>query len=151
MTNRVLDLHHTGDEPHLLREIMRTQQAVLNVFSRQVGMPAARLTLMRLLAICHPEAVGIMWIARQLGINAAAVTRQVKAMESERLVERCADARDARRNYVNLTAEGLKIFQQLHERAHAFERALSTAISSEDMAAAVRVLVHVRAALEALP
>ncbi len=151
MTGRVFDLHHTGDEPHLLREIMRTQQAVLNVFSRQVGMPGARLALMRLLAICHPEAVGIMWIARQLCINAAAVTRQVKALENERLVERCADARDARRNHVKLTAEGLRIFQQLHERAHAFERALSTAVSAEDMAAAVRVLVHVRAALEALP
>ncbi len=150
MTDRVLDLHHAGDEPHLLREIIRTHQAVLNVFSRQVGMPAARLTLMRLLAICHPEAMGIMEIARQLSINAAAVTRQVQAMESERLVERCADARDGRRRYVKLTDDGLRIFQQLHERAHTFERAFSTAVSAEDMAAAVRVLVHVRAALEAL-
>jgi len=150
MTDRAFDLHHTGDEPHLLREIMRTQQAVLNVFSRQVGMPAARLTLMRLLASCHPQAVGIMWIARQLGVNAAAVTRQVKAMENERLVERCADARDGRRIHVQLTADGLKVFQQLHERAHGFERALSSALSAEDIAATVRVLVHVRAALEAL-
>jgi DNA-binding MarR family transcriptional regulator len=150
MTDRVFDLHHAGDEPHLLREIMRTQQAVLSVFSRQVGMPAARLVLMRLLASCHPEAVGIMWIARQLGINAAAVTRQVKAMESERLVERCADARDGRRSQVKLTADGLRIFQQVHERAHTFERALSTTISAEDMAATVRVLVHLRAALEEL-
>lgn len=150
MKGKILDLHHTGDEPHLLREIMRTQQAVLNMFSRQVGMPAARLALMRLLAICHPQAVGIMEIARQLGVNAAAVTRQVKAMESERLVERCADAKDGRRSYVNLTAEGIRIFQQLHERAHAFEQALGTAVSPEDMAAAVRVLVHVRAALETL-
>jgi DNA-binding MarR family transcriptional regulator len=150
MTKRVLDLHHTGDEPHLLREIMRTQQAVLNVFSRQVGMPAARLALMRLLAACHPEAVGIMWIARQLGINAAAVTRQVKAMENGRLVERCGDARDGRRSHIKLTPDGLRVFQQLHERAHAFEQALSTAVSAEDMATTVRVLVHVRAALEAL-
>lgn len=150
MTDRAFDLHHTGDEPHLLREIMRTQQAVLNVFSRQVGMPAARLALMRLLANCHPEAVGIMWIARQLGINAAAVTRQVKAMQDERLVERSADDRDARRIHVKLTPDGLKVFQQLHERAHAFERALSTAVSAEDIAAAVRVLAHVRSALEAL-
>jgi DNA-binding MarR family transcriptional regulator len=149
-TDKGFDLHHTGDEPHLLREIMRTQQALLNVFSRQVGMPGSRLALMRLLASCHPEAVGIMWIARQLGINAAAVTRQVKAMENERLVERCADARDARRSHVKLTAEGLRVFQQVHERAHAFERALSATVSAEDMTATVRVLAHVRAALEAL-
>ncbi len=150
MTSKVPDLHHTGNETHLLREIMRTHQAALNVFSRQVGMPAARLALMRLLAIHHPEAVGIMEIARQLGINAAAVTRQVKAMESERLAERSADARDGRRSYVNLTVDGLRIFEQLHERAHAFEQALSTAISAEDMATSVQVLIHVRAALEAL-
>lgn len=150
MTDEIHDLHHTGDEPHLFREIMRTHQAVLNVFSRQVGMPAARLALMRLLAIRHPEPVGIMEIARQLGINAAAVTRQVKEMENERLVERCADARDGRRSYVNLSPDGLKIFQQVHERGHAFEQALTTALGAEDIAAAVRVLVHVRAALETL-
>lgn len=151
MTDKVFDLHHTGDEPHLLREIMRTQQALLSVFSRQVGMPASRLVLMRLLAICRPEAVGIMWIARQLGINAAAVTRQVKAMESEGLVERSADAGDGRRNHVKLTADGQRVFLEVHERAHAFEQALSNAISAEDMAATVRVLGHVRTALEALP
>jgi DNA-binding MarR family transcriptional regulator len=150
MTSEILDSQHTGKEPHLIREIMRTHQAAINVFSRQVGMPAARLTLMRLLAICHPEAVGIMELARQLGVNAAAVTRQVKDMESERLVERCADAKDGRRSYINLTADGLRIFQELHERAHAFEQALCTAVSAEDMAATVRVLVHTRAALEAL-
>lgn len=150
MTGRAFELHHAGDEPHLLREIMRTQQAVINVFSRQVGMPAARLALMRLLASCHPQAVGIMWIARQLGVNAAAVTRQVKAMENERLVERRPDARDGRRIHVKLTADGANLFLQLHERAHTFERALGTAVSAEDLAATVRVLGQVRAVLKAL-
>jgi len=150
MTDRAFELHHAGDEPHLLREIMRTQQAVINVFSRQVGMPAARLALMRLLASCHPQAVGIMWIARQLGVNAAAVTRQVKAMENERLVERRPDARDGRRIQVKLTADGANLFLQLHERAHTLERALGTAVSAEDLAATVRVLGQVRAVLEAL-
>jgi len=150
MTDRASELHHAGDEPNLLLEIMRTQQAVINVFSRQVGMPAARLALMRLLASCHPQAVGIMWIARQLGVNAAAVTRQVKAMENERLVERRPDARDGRRIQVKLTADGANLFLQLHERAHTLERALGTAVSAEDLAAAVRVLGQVRAVLEAL-
>jgi DNA-binding MarR family transcriptional regulator len=92
-----------------------------------------------------------MWIARQLGVNAAAVTRQVKAMEGEGLIERSADPRDGRRSYVKLTAEGLRVFLELHERAHAFEEALSAAVSAEDVATTVRVLGHVRAALEALP
>ncbi|ABK19095.1 MarR family winged helix-turn-helix transcriptional regulator [Syntrophobacter fumaroxidans] len=151
MTTGDFDLHHAGDEPHLIREIMRTHQAVLNVFSRRVGMPAARLALMRLLGTCRSEAVGVMWIARQLGIDAAAVTRQVQAMEREGLVERCKDARDGRRSHVKLTDDGLRAFLQVHERAHAFERALGADVSAEDMAAAARVLVRLRAALEALP
>ena len=92
-----------------------------------------------------------MWIARQLGVNASAITRQMKTMEIERLVERCADAQDGRRSRVKLTDEGLEFFQHVHERAHDFEEALSNAASAEDMAATVRVLTHLRTALEALP
>ena len=83
MPDRDAELHHKGDESHLLKEIMRTHQALLNVFSREVGMPAARLSLMRILAIGHHEKLGIMQISRRLGIDAAAVTRQVQAMERE--------------------------------------------------------------------
>jgi len=141
-------LHHKGDEPHLLREVMRLHQVLLSVFSRQVGMPASKLTLMRFLAACRSEDMGIMEIARCLGVNAAAVTRQVKEMESEGLVDRAADARDGRRSYVRLSSEGCRVFERIHERAHEFERELGSPISSEDMATAVRVLSQLRGALE---
>ena len=65
MPDREAELHHKGDESHLLKEIMRTHQALLNVFSREVGMPAARLSLMRLLAIGYHEKLGVMQIARR--------------------------------------------------------------------------------------
>ncbi len=144
------ELHHKGDEPHLLREVMRVHQVLLNVFSRQVGMPASRLALMRLIAACHSEDIGIMEIARRLAVNAAAVTRLVKEMESEGLVDRTADARDGRRSYVRLSSEGFRVFEQIHERAHEFERELGSFVSSEDMATAVRVLSQLREALESL-
>lgn len=150
MTDRIHELHHDGDEPHLLREVMRVHQILVNVFSRQVGMPASMLGLMRLLAICHSEDIGIMEIARRLGVNAAAVTRQVKEMESEGLVDRAADARDGRRSHVRLTPAGLQVFEQLHERAHEFERQLGALVSGEDVATAVRVLSRLREALEGL-
>ena len=62
-------LHHAGGEPHLLREIMRTHQALVSVFTRKVGVPGARLVLLRVLAKCHPDAVGIVEIARRLGVT----------------------------------------------------------------------------------
>ncbi len=150
MADTVHELHHEGNEPHLLREVMRIHQILLSEFSRQVGMPASRLALMRLLAISRPEDIGIMRIARCLGVNAAAVTRQVKDMESEGLVDRAADARDGRRSYVRLTPEGLRVFEQLHGRAHEFERELESLAGSEDIATAVRVLSQLRGALESL-
>ncbi len=141
---------HSGDESHLLREIVRTHQALMNVFTREVGMPGARLALLRLLAICHPEELGVMEIARRLGINAAAVTRQVKEMEAAGLVVRSVSGKDGRYRFVRLTPEGLSVFQRMHERAHAFEEALSASVDAEDIAAALRVLALVRTAIEGL-
>ena len=143
-------LHHTGMEPHLLREVMRTYQAALNVFSREAGAPGARLALMRLLATCDEEELGVLQLARRLGIDAAAVARQVKDMEAERLLARRADARDKRRSYVRLTQKGLRLFREVHDRVHELEQKVLAGVASEDVTTATRVLAHMRAALEEL-
>lgn len=135
---------HAGDESHLVREIIRTQQAIIASFSRSVGMPAARLGLVRQLAVSGPAGVGIMDIARQLGIHAAAVTRQLDALEEEGLVERMAHVADGRRTTVRLTRKGVRLFEDVHGRAHAFERSLTAEVSRKDIAAAIRVLVATR-------
>ena len=143
-------LPHKGDEPHLLREILRTHQTMIGVFSRRVGMPLARLALLRLLAGNEPGGLGVMEMARRLDVNAAAITRQVQEMESAGLIVRRADKRDARRHSVCLTRKGLETFQQIHERAHRFERSLGACISDADMATAAKVLAQLRTALEDL-
>ncbi len=143
-------LHHTGDEPHLLREIIRTYQVLMSGFSREVGMPASRLALMRILVNALPDAVGIMDVARTMGINAAAVTRQVKAMEGENLIIRRSDARDGRRSYIKLSAKGLKVFKRIHDRSHELEHSLSLSIHSEEIKATVDVLSRLRCSLEGM-
>jgi DNA-binding MarR family transcriptional regulator len=77
--------HHRGDEPHLLREVVRTYHVLMNGFSRKTGMPASRFWLIRLLAV-SPTELGVMDLARHLGVNASAVTRQIHELESEGLV-----------------------------------------------------------------
>jgi DNA-binding MarR family transcriptional regulator len=145
-----LEKSHQEGDVHLLREVMRTHQAMLAVFSREVGIPASRLALMRLLAVASPERLGIMEIARHLGVNAAAVTRQVQELEKERLVVRRADPKDKRRVGVQLSANGHKIFERLHERSHKLERSLVATISPEEMRIAAKVLESVRGVLDAL-
>lgn len=143
-------LHDSGEEAHLLREIVRTNQVLVSGFSRVVGMSASRMALMRLLAITAPEGVGILKLARQLGINAAAVTRLVKTMEEERLIVRRADAEDGRRTCIRLSAKGMNTFERLHTHGHELEQSLSSIISAGDIAVAVRVLMSLRTFLENL-
>jgi DNA-binding MarR family transcriptional regulator len=140
-------LHHRGDEPHLLRDIVRTHQVLMAGFSRGVGMPAARFALMRLLVGADRD-VGIMDLARLLGINAAAVTRQIQAMEAEGLVRRRADPRDKRRHCLKLSPKGFRLFGRIHDRTHALERHLSAVIPAEEMAAAAQTLAKLRAIVE---
>ena len=149
-SNITIPLRHEGDEEHFLREVLHAYQAVVSVFARQVGMPAARLTLMRLLATYAPDEPGVVEIARRLGVNPAAVTRQVAALEMEGLVARRQDSSDGRRTQVRLTTKGRRLIRQIHERAHEFERSLSSTVSAEDIATAARVLTSVRVAAERL-
>jgi predicted Rossmann fold nucleotide-binding protein DprA/Smf involved in DNA uptake len=91
-----LDRHlHEGREqdPHLLREVMRLHQAMMAGFSRQTGMTATRFALMRLVARAGDAGIGVMDLARRLGVNAAAVTRQVQDMEQDGLIRRRPEGR----------------------------------------------------------
>ena len=141
-------LSHAGNEPHLFREIMLAHQALLNVFTRKVGMTSARLALLRVIAVSGPEMLGVMEIARRLGINAAAVTRQVKEIEKDGLVERVSEPRDGRRVYVRLTELGRNAFTRVHELAHEFERTICGGVDSGEIATAVLVLSRIRTAIE---
>lgn len=148
-TTGLEDLHHKGDEPHFLREIVRTHQVLMAGFAREVGMPASRFALMHLLAGAD-RGLGVMDLARQLGINAAAVTRQVKEMEGQRLVQRRADPVDGRRSYVKLSPKGLKLFEEIHDRSHELERSLSLVAGAEEMVVAATVLAKLRTFIEGL-
>lgn len=141
---------HTSDELHLLREIVRTHQTLMAGFSRKVGQPAARFALMRLLATAR-EPIGVMDLARSLGINAAAVTRQIKEMEAQGLVERLDDPLDGRRSRLSLSPQGTALFTTVHERGHALEKTFSAAVGVDKVRTAVEVLTQLREFLETFP
>jgi DNA-binding MarR family transcriptional regulator len=141
------ELPHRGDEPHLLREVFRTYQALMSGFARQTGMPAARFGLMRLLAVQEKHA-GITDLARQLGINPAAVTRQVQDLEREGLIRRQSDRKDGRRSVVSLSPKGRKLFEQIHTRTHELEQSLASVLGAEEMRRAAMLLAKLRTFVE---
>ncbi len=135
--------HHRGGEPHLVREVMRTHQSIVGTFARSVGAPASRVGMLRLLAISGGR-LGTTDLARRHGVHPAAVTRQLEALEAEGLALRRADPRDGRRITAALTPRGLAAFRRLHDRGHAFERALGATFEEHEIETAVRVLQELR-------
>jgi DNA-binding MarR family transcriptional regulator len=146
---RLQEPYHRGDEPHLLREVFRTYQVLVVGFSRLTGMAASQFALLRLLVVTDAN-IGVMDLARQLGVNAAAITRQVQELEHERLVYRRADPKDRRRGYIKLLPKGRKLLGEIHERNHALERSLSSVLTAEEMASAAGVLTKLRTFVEGL-
>ncbi len=96
------------------------------------------------------ENVGIMDLSRQLGVNAAAVTRQVQDMERDGLISRRASTRDGRRNYVRLSPKGRRLFEKVHERTHEIEQSFSSVLAVEEMRSAAMVLTKLRTFVENL-
>ncbi len=139
-----------ADRPHLLREIFRAHQVLLTAFSRQVGVPAARLTVLRLLAVSKGDKLGVNEIGRRLGIDPAAVTRQVAEMVRRGLVARQPDPADKRRIILRLTGRGRRLFEQVHQRVHQLEGILEEKVGEAETATATRVLVVVRTTIEEL-
>ncbi len=148
-SDQVQGLHHQGNEPHLIFEIMRTHRAIINIFSRGMGMPFSHVKLLRVLALAFPRETGILDIARLLHINGAAVTRQIREMEQDGLISRAKDKRDGRRQLVKLTAKGRKLFEQLHELQHEFEKSFASGdLKPEELQTAAKVLFRLRSILE---
>ena len=143
-------MRHSGGERHLFLEVLRLHQALHSTFSRAVGRPLSQLALLRSLAVKQPSGAGVMALAREFGVNAAAITRLVQELEKEKLVKRRADQTDARRHYVSLTPKGLKLLAKIHQRAHHYEELLGAGLGAGELETAAKVLAHLRANLAKL-
>jgi len=137
---------HSG--PHLFQEIVRTHQMLIAVFSLEVGMSAARMGVLRQLSRSEEGPLGVVDLARALGVTPAIVTRQVQALEAEGLLRRRNSSTDRRRSQLHLTARGRRAFVQLHERAHELQARVLGGLREEEIATACHVLSSLRMAIE---
>jgi DNA-binding MarR family transcriptional regulator len=85
-----------------------------------------------------------------LGVDGAAITRQVKQLEAQGLISRAADPQDNRFTLVTLTAAGRELAERLMLVRASFEAEVIAGMSEEDVAALRRGLNHVRANLAAM-
>ncbi len=146
--DKIAGARHSGAEAHLLLEIMRAGKSLLSVFSREMGLPMSQIHLLRVMAGAPRGGIGVLEIARTMGINGAAITRLVKKMEERGLVIRRADKFDGRKSYLRLSAKGRALFLQIHQRIHEFEDSLIADMDKKEIETAKGILFQLRIALE---
>jgi DNA-binding MarR family transcriptional regulator len=91
------------------------------------------------------EALSQTDLQRRLGVDPAAITRQVRQLEAEGLVTRRTDPVDRRVTRVALTAAGRQLIEDLLRKRAEFDARAAAGLDVDQRAALVRGLRHVRA------
>ena len=101
-----------------MQQLGRSYRALVAGFETRTGQSMAR---WRILLMLHKAGeISQKAMARELAINPAALTRQLKGLESQRLVTRHNDANDARLINVTLTEAGREVVLSTMERRNDF-------------------------------
>ena len=128
-------------------ELAQACSETRRAFDRSVGMGQARRQL--LAALDDEGEVSHADLARRLGIDGAAVTRHVKALELAGFVRRRLDPDDNRYTLASLTGRGRERVAELRAAHGRFQRQLLAGVDADDRRAVVRALARVRTNIRA--
>jgi len=131
-------------EKHLIKEFVHTHHALISVFSREIGISPVKLQLLHEFLHAGQDGLGVINLASRLGVTPALVTRQVQELEQKGWLKRRGDSSDGRRSIVYLTEKGENEVTKIHERAHLFEKTLTSDIPDSDIAAVISTLKILR-------
>ena len=136
-----------GHYLHLMREVLLTYRLFLRKVSEVTGVSGAQFELLRQMALAGGRTTTSA-LARELGVDPAAVTRLVAGLEKLGLVTREEDERDGRRRPVVLTPAGRDFMVRLHGQLHEREDALAASLDPESVEVAMGVLQTIRTVLD---
>ena len=139
-----------GHYLHLLREVLLTYRELLRQLTAETGLSGAQFEALRELALADGRST-VSALARELGVDPAAVSRLVAGLEQLGLVSRVSDDRDGRKRPVVLTNDGSRLMVDFHAEAHERESALAAALDPQSIETTMQVLHALRDALGAAP
>jgi len=122
----------------VVQQLGRTYRAMLSSFDASMGLPLPRWRI--LLALYQQGQMSQKHLAEQLGMDPAALTRQVKAMQNLDLIARHNDERDNRLTNVVLTGDGVRLVEQALPKRMEFFGTLVSDLSSEEVETLSRLL-----------
>jgi DNA-binding MarR family transcriptional regulator len=132
---------------HLLREVLLTYRQLLRQLTAETGLSGAQFEVMRELALANGRST-VSELARDLGVDRAAISRLVASLQELGHLSRESDERDRRRQPVVLTEEGRRLMLAFHEEVHQHEAALAGALDPQSVDTAMQVLRTLREALD---
>jgi DNA-binding MarR family transcriptional regulator len=121
-------------------------RAAKGAFQRRVGITDSRLHMLGMLYRFGEMSQNEL--QRRLDVDGAAVTRQVKQLEAERLLSRRADPADNRFTLVTLTDEGKASLRDVARTAREFIAETLDGVSDEDLECVRRTMARMRANIE---
>ncbi|GMG90506.1 hypothetical protein Cmtc_17260 [Cupriavidus sp. TKC] len=115
----------------VLGRLARAYHASTNGFERYTGMPSTRWRLLFLIyqkGDCTQKD-----LTRQIGVDAGAITRQIKQLDLEALVKRNAHPEDNRLTVVRLTEAGIAEVERVLARRAAFLQVMMKGASADEI------------------
>jgi MarR family transcriptional regulator, transcriptional regulator for hemolysin len=134
------------EDDSLVQELARTYHEVGVAFERETGMSRSRLHL--LASLRAGDELSQAELQQALGVDGAAITRQVKQLETDGLVARRADPEDHRFTLVALTAQGRKLADTVVRKRDAFEARLGSVVNAKDAAQMLKTFEKLREATQ---
>ena len=137
------------DQPEtLLQAIARTYYDLLPHFEQYVGMTKARWQILSQLS--RAGELSQAALQQLLHVDGAAITRQVKQLEEEGLIQRRADPRDNRFTLVTLSESGQQLAASMMGKRESFDALVTAGLSDQEIAVMRRCLGQIRANMAAL-
>ncbi len=128
------------------QQLGRTYRSLIAAFDQQLGMPLSR---WRILICLHQEdgCLSQKQLVRLLRIDPAAVTRQLKSIESLGLIERFTDEQDNRLTNVRLSPAGYELVEATLPRRRRLVEAMLQDFSDQDLSQLITLLGNWESAL----
>ena len=136
--------------PPIGLRLARTARVVSQAFERAMAEAGGSASMWQVLLLVRSQQWGNQSeMAEALGITGATLTHHLNAMESQGLVRRWREASNRRVQHVELTDEGIAMFDRLRHVAMRHDRRLRSGISEEETAELAALLEKLQAGLQA--
>jgi MarR family transcriptional regulator, transcriptional regulator for hemolysin len=128
--------------------LTRTARVVSQAFDRALAEAGGSASIWQVLVLVRAQRWGTQAaMADEMGVTGATLTHHLNMLENRGLVRRWRDAGNRRVQHVELTDEGIELFDRLRVVAQAHDRRLRSGLSEEDVGRLGELLDQLEAGL----